>query len=105
MSGATVSLHYSYPRSFTDGTSKGIGAENATLNLDYAKATSFRAASYEQIETNATYHGGVVRQHDEVSSPASSRLGIMICVPMLTLPLAFQYRFTNHVLDLQSRHV
>lgn len=45
----------------------GMGAENVSLTMDYPAAPSFREAGYTAIETNASYTGGLVRQHGNVS--------------------------------------
>lgn len=45
----------------------GIGAENVSLSVGYHDAAKFRSAGYENITTNATYGGGVVRQYNGFS--------------------------------------
>ena len=45
----------------------GIGAENLTLHTNYPSSTAFRASGYENIMTNASYTGGVVRQFEGFS--------------------------------------
>ena len=45
----------------------GFGAEALTLQMQYHDAPGFRAAGYTPIQTNDTYSGGLVRQHDNVS--------------------------------------
>lgn len=45
----------------------GIGAERLSLAMNYPSAPQFRQAGYADIRTNATYKGGVVRQHGNVS--------------------------------------
>lgn len=45
----------------------GIGAERLSLAMNYPSATQFRQSGYADIHTNATYKGGVVRQHGNVS--------------------------------------
>lgn len=44
-----------------------IGAENVSLVMSYPEANQFRAAGYEPITTSATYTGGLVRQHGNIS--------------------------------------
>lgn len=44
-----------------------MGMENVSLSMDYTDAESFRAAGYAPIHTNASYTGGLVRQHGRVS--------------------------------------
>jgi hypothetical protein len=44
-----------------------IGAENVSLTVDYLDAQNFRSAGYANIQTNASYVGGVVRQYDGFS--------------------------------------
>lgn len=44
-----------------------LGAENVSLVMDHPGAAAFRAAGYAPIVTNATYEGGVVRQHVNLS--------------------------------------
>lgn len=41
--------------------------ENVSLSMDYTDAAGFRAAGYAPIHTNASYTGGLVRQHGRVS--------------------------------------
>ncbi|KAF2734906.1 alpha/beta-hydrolase [Polyplosphaeria fusca] len=43
------------------------GAENVSLSASYKDAASFRDAGYEEIQTNASYVGGVVRQYEGFS--------------------------------------
>lgn len=45
----------------------GLGAEAVSLAISHSSATSFRAAGYAPIATNATYTGGLVRQHGNLS--------------------------------------
>ena len=45
----------------------GIGVENLTLHTNYPSSTTFRASGYENITTNASYTGGVVRQFEGFS--------------------------------------
>lgn len=45
----------------------GIGAENVSLTVEYPQAAAFRASGYGNITTNATYTGGVIRQHGNFS--------------------------------------
>ena len=40
-----------------------IGGEQISLNANYPDADKFRASGYEEITTNDTYKGGVVRQY------------------------------------------
>ncbi|KAF3760885.1 putative carboxypeptidase S1 [Cryphonectria parasitica EP155] len=44
-----------------------MGVENVSLSMNYPGAESFRSAGYAPITTNASYQGGLVRQHDRVS--------------------------------------
>ncbi|KAJ6785314.1 hypothetical protein PWT90_04607 [Aphanocladium album] len=44
-----------------------IGGEAISLAMNYSDASSFRQAGYADIHTNATYKGGLVRQHGNVS--------------------------------------
>ncbi|PSR90293.1 Alpha/Beta hydrolase protein [Coniella lustricola] len=44
-----------------------IGIENVSLSLDYAESTAFRNAGYAALMTNASYQGGLVRQHNGLS--------------------------------------
>lgn len=41
--------------------------ENVSLSMNYTDAVGFRAAGYAPIHTNASYIGGLVRQHGRVS--------------------------------------
>ncbi|KAF4466567.1 carboxypeptidase [Fusarium albosuccineum] len=44
-----------------------MGAETVSLTVDYPSASDFRAAGYEDIVTNSSYRGGLVRQHGSFS--------------------------------------
>lgn len=44
-----------------------MGVENVSLSMEYADAAAFRTAGYAPIHTNASYTGGLVRQHGRVS--------------------------------------
>ncbi|KAL9081169.1 MAG: hypothetical protein Q9157_000260 [Trypethelium eluteriae] len=44
-----------------------LGGEAISLNASYPDATNFRASGYENITTNETYTGGVVRQYGNFS--------------------------------------
>lgn len=44
-----------------------MSIENVSLHLDYPEAPSFRSAGYAALQTNSSYQGGLVRQHDRVS--------------------------------------
>ena len=44
-----------------------LGAENLSLEARWTGTEKFRAAGYEYIHTNASYNGGVVRQHGNLS--------------------------------------
>lgn len=44
-----------------------MSVENVSLHLDYPEAPSFRSAGYAALQTNDSYQGGLVRQHDRVS--------------------------------------
>lgn len=43
--------------------------------MSHPSAPQFRAAGYADIETNSTYNGGVVRQHDKISFSRVFRAG------------------------------
>jgi hypothetical protein len=45
----------------------GMGGEQVSLAIQSSSATSFSAAGYANISTNATYVGGVVRQYGNLS--------------------------------------
>ncbi|KAJ3533829.1 hypothetical protein NM208_g7804 [Fusarium decemcellulare] len=44
-----------------------MGAETVSLTVDYPSASDFRAAGYEDIVTNSSYKGGLVRQSGSFS--------------------------------------
>ncbi|EGP84851.1 secreted peptidase S10 [Zymoseptoria tritici IPO323] len=44
-----------------------IGGEAASLAIDYTNTTAFHAAGYADIQSNATFSGGQVRQHGNLS--------------------------------------
>ncbi|KAL8825675.1 MAG: hypothetical protein Q9170_007707, partial [Blastenia crenularia] len=44
-----------------------LGAEAVSLQIPYSGRTAFNAAGYAAIQTNATYTGGLVRQHGNFS--------------------------------------
>ncbi|KAM5351004.1 hypothetical protein ACJ41O_003727 [Fusarium nematophilum] len=43
------------------------GGENASLSMDFPSSSSFRSAGYAPIITNASYTGGFVREHGNLS--------------------------------------
>jgi len=79
-------------------------AENVSLTVDYRDAQSFRGAGYADLETNADYTGGVVRQYDGFSFARAFDAGHSVS--------AFQpetsYEIFNHVMfrhDIATGHV
>jgi carboxypeptidase C (cathepsin A) len=62
-SGVNVALAYGD----RDFSCNWVGAENLTLHATYPSASEFRASGYEDITTNASYTGGVVRQYENFS--------------------------------------
>jgi len=44
-----------------------LGGEAVSLAIDYSQATAFKNAGYAQLHTNASYVGGMVRQHGNLS--------------------------------------
>ncbi|KAL2826408.1 Alpha/Beta hydrolase protein [Aspergillus cavernicola] len=44
-----------------------LGGENISLSIDHPQASGFRSSGYEDLITNRTYKGGVVRQHGNLS--------------------------------------
>jgi len=44
-----------------------LGGEAVSLAIGYGQAAAFKAAGYAQLHTNATYVGGMVRQHGNLS--------------------------------------
>ncbi|KAF4991863.1 hypothetical protein FDECE_13890 [Fusarium decemcellulare] len=63
-SGINVAFVYGDPNR---GSTTGMGAETVSLTVDYPSASDFRAAGYEDIVTNSSYKGGLVRQHGSFS--------------------------------------
>lgn len=45
----------------------GISGERTSLAINSTSSAEFREAGYANISTNATYDGGVVRQHGNLS--------------------------------------
>jgi hypothetical protein len=54
-------------RWLTLGTYAGYGGENASLALESPSSKGFRSAGYQHIKTSATYDGGFVREHGNLS--------------------------------------
>ncbi|KAL3455180.1 Alpha/Beta hydrolase protein [Aspergillus heterothallicus] len=44
-----------------------LGGENVSLSIDHKDAAAFQSSGYAKLTTNATYTGGVVRQHGNLS--------------------------------------
>lgn len=44
-----------------------LGVEHLSLEANWTGADDFRSAGYADIKTNASYNGGVVRQHGNLS--------------------------------------
>lgn len=45
----------------------GLGGENLTPNIKHEGQEQFKSAGYEEIKTNGTYVGGMVRQAGPLS--------------------------------------
>ncbi|KAJ5111244.1 hypothetical protein N7532_001779 [Penicillium argentinense] len=55
--------HISHDTKTNECKFTGMGVENISLAAGFHSAPSLRAAGYEDVRTNKTYKGGVVRQH------------------------------------------
>jgi hypothetical protein len=44
-----------------------MGGENITLSIKHKQSAAFISSGYENLITNSTYTGGVVRQHGNLS--------------------------------------
>ncbi|KAL3480550.1 Alpha/Beta hydrolase protein [Aspergillus californicus] len=44
-----------------------LGGENISLSINHQQASAFQTSGYEDLITNDTYNGGVVRQHGNLS--------------------------------------
>lgn len=44
-----------------------MGGENITLSVKHKQSEAFISSGYENVITNSTYNGGVVRQHGNLS--------------------------------------